>query len=137
MWHCGHVTSDNNEPKKDMTLNDTIKALVEQIRECRNDRSIPVLLGQGYAVSVKDYPACAARVSGGWNFSGTWNRATSYWDQSKAEAAMKAFSADRPEMKLRIAHRNTLRDECEKNATATLQRLLKLRHCDAVKAAFK
>ena len=119
-----------------MKLNDIIKTLVQQIRDCRRDRSVPILLGQGFTVALQDHPACAARVEGGWNFSGTWNCGTSYWDRAQAELALGVFKTQKPALKLRVAHRNTLRDEAESVATDTIRRLLSIRHDPVIRAAF-
>lgn len=119
---------------KHAQLRSVIHDLANQVRECRTDRSIPMLIGQGYCIAKAGSISSLARVKGqpgSFNFVGSWNRSTSYWDKKTAQKVLESVAPDvkaRNGWELEVIHRNDLRDRHEESYLATLRMLFKGRH---------
>jgi hypothetical protein len=91
-----------------------LRSFIRDIRECRIDQSIPMMVGQGYTIAVKSTGSAIARkqevAPGAYNFEGSWNRKTSYWTQQDAAKIAAKLRVSRPELELEVVHRNDLRD---------------------------
>lgn len=114
-----------------INLRNVIKSLVEQVRECRVDRSIPMIVGQGFTIAKKGDLCSIVREKEGFSFRGTWNRESSYWtkeDATKVAAAIAGSVKDRTGWELEVIHRNDLRDRHEKGYMATIKSVWKMRN---------
>jgi hypothetical protein len=118
----------NRKPKKvKNTFRESIKNLIRDLREIRRNKSVPCLLGEGYTIAIKGTISTISRQGSGFNFSGTWNRGVSYWNQ---ETAIKGAEQLRPHLpfEIEVIHHNDIRDRHEASAINILPTVLKLRN---------
>jgi hypothetical protein len=87
-----------------------LKTVIRDLREIRNNKSVPVLLGQGYTIAVKGQISTIQRVGKGFNFVGTWNRGASYWTREVAEKGLAQLDVP---LQLEVIHHNDIRDRHE------------------------
>jgi hypothetical protein len=105
----------------------SIKSLIRDIREIRRNKSVPCLLGEGYTIAIKGTISTISRQSNGFNFSGTWNRGTSYWTQEAATKGAEQLRSSLP-FEIEVIHHNDIRDRHEASAINILPAVLKLRN---------
>lgn len=110
------------------TIRQSLRSFIRNVRECRRDASVPMIIGEGYTIAVKSTGSAIARVEGGWNFSGTWNRRTSYWNKQDAWQVAAKLRESRPELELEVIHRNDLRDRTLATALKMVPSLWRIRH---------
>lgn len=122
-------------PSHSASVRDTIRLSVrtclQVIRETRANRSVPALLGCGYTVAIAGSTSCFARVAEGYNFSGSWNRGTTYWSRDTANDVKRQIQVARHPLadQLVVIHHNDLRDLSEKSAISCLCHCFKARNC--------
>jgi len=105
----------------------SIKTLINDLREIRRNKSVPCLLGEGYTIAIKGTISTISRQGGGFNFSGTWNRGVSYWTQEAATKGAEQLRSSLP-FEIEVIHHNDIRDRHEASATNILPVVLKLRN---------
>jgi hypothetical protein len=104
-----------------------IKTLIGDLREIRANKSVPVLLGQGYTIAIKGQISTIQRQDGGFNFIGTWNRGASYWTRERAEKGAAQLQPGLP-FELEVIHHNDIRDRHEAVALEFVKSYFPHRH---------
>jgi hypothetical protein len=133
MWHDGVVsetTTQHNDIMKNSINRQVLKSCIQDVRSTRADRRIPCLVSHGYTVAVQNRSNAIHILNdktGEFNFTGSWNRSTSYYTQQRAEQVLAAI-ADKTPLKLEIVHRNELRDRTEADAINLLPIVFKMRN---------
>ena len=105
----------------------SLKNFIRDLREIRNNKSVPVLLGQGYTIAVKGRISTISRQGEGFNFSGTWNRGASYWTREVATKGAEQLRSSLP-FEIEVIHHNDIRDRHEKVAREMVCTTFKHRH---------
>lgn len=105
----------------------SLKNSIRDLREIRNDKSVPILLGQGYTLAVKGQISTISRQGAGFNFSGTWNRGVSYWTKEVAAKGAEQLRASLP-FEIEVIHHNDIRDRHEAVALELVKTLFRNRN---------
>ena len=105
----------------------SLKNFISDLREIKANKSVSMLLGQGFTLAVKGQISTISRQGGGFNFSGTWNRGVSYWTQEVATKGAEQLRSSLP-FEIEVIHHNDIRDRHEKVAREMVCTLFKHRH---------
>ena len=105
----------------------SLKNFINDLREIKRNKSVSCLLGQGHTIAVKGQISTISRQSGGFNFSGTWNRGVSYWTREVATKGAEQLRSSLP-FEIEVIHHNDIRDRHEKVAREMVCTLFKNRH---------
>jgi hypothetical protein len=106
-----------------------IRTLLDLARECRRNRSIPALLGQGWTIAVRGTGNLIEQHGGNRvSFFGMWNRRTTYWTQEDARRALDFYAPHFPHLDLELVHHNEARDRTEKATLDVLRAFIPVRN---------
>jgi hypothetical protein len=120
--------TQNRKTKKVKTfIRKNLKTLINDLREIKANKSVPVLLGQGFTIAVKGQIQTINRQDGGFNFIGTWNRGASYWTREKAEKRLAQLQPH-VQLDLEVIHYNDIRDRHEVFAKSAVSSYFKIRN---------
>jgi hypothetical protein len=112
-------------------LRTSLKTAIRDLREIKADKSVSMLLGQGFTIAVKGSILTIIKRDGGWSFHGSWNRGAHYWTQEVATKGAAELQPHTP-LDLEVIHYNDIRDRHEKAVREMVCTLFKHRHNPAL-----